>query len=195
MDRVRVSVDEVTRQGHLDSISSAIRNADASRSRRPRFFAVAVALILLLPVIALASERSVPGDFLYPVKRAVEPIASVFDNDVAAVNRVEEVETLYERDAPSDVIHEQVDRARDAVTDHHPDLSDRIDRVVVDLRRRDLGSHDEPHPLKDDDGGTDRDHQEDRRSTGDSENDGGRRGSSTTTVDESDTTSDRGGDG
>jgi hypothetical protein len=136
MDRIRLTVDETTRQQHLGSINSAIRATTAPRPRRLRFLAVGIAILLLLPVIALASEGSVPGDFLYPVKRAVEPIVEVFDVDVAAERRVEEIEILLDREAPAELIHDHVDEAREAVTDHWSELSDRIDVVVTELDRR-----------------------------------------------------------
>ena len=149
MDQARLTVDENTRQRHLDSISSEIRSTAAPRVRRLRLLAIGVALVLLLPVIALASEGAVPGDFLYPVKRAVEPIARIFDADVVAEHRVEEVEDLLDREASSDVIHDHVDEAREAVTDHQSELSDRIDAVVTELDRREQQFDDAPERVGD----------------------------------------------
>ncbi|MFV1961782.1 MAG: hypothetical protein ACC658_08090 [Acidimicrobiia bacterium] len=201
MDRVRLTVDETTRQRHLGSINSAIRATTAPRPRRLRFLAVGIAILLLLPVIALASEGSVPGDFLYPVKRAVEPIVEVFDVDVAAERRVEEVEILLDRQAPTDVIHSHIDEAREAVTDHWSELSDRIDVVVAELDRREpqvdgpterTGDQvsDEPPTRGNDQVSTDNSNEIDS-------GDAAQRDVTTTTVETTDATQgrDRGGDG
>ncbi len=136
IEQARLTLDESTRRRHLDAINTEILRVTEPKSRKLRFLAVGIALVLLLPVIALASEGSVPGDFLYPVKRVVEPIATVFDADVVGERRVEEVETLLDRAVPTDVIHHYVDEARRAVTDHRSELSDRIDAVVAELDRR-----------------------------------------------------------
>ena len=145
LDQAKVKVDESTKDHHMLAITRAIAAEAAPRHSRLRLIAVATATVLLIPVMALAAERAVPGDFFYPVKQMFEPVVAVFNSDVAATHRVEEVELLYERDAPSDVISDHVDVARDAVTDHDPDryLTDRIERVVSDLAARDR-SVDEP---------------------------------------------------
>ena len=117
------------------------------RGGRGRVLALAVVLVLLVPVVALAAENTVPGDLLYPIKRAVEPIVQVFDSDAPAQRRVREVEVLFERDATDEVIVRHVEVARDVITNRHPTLSQRIDRVVhdLDIRRTDrLGLVDSP---------------------------------------------------
>ena len=139
LDQIRQTVDETTRTRHLAAVSVALRERHQGFWGRGRALALALVLVLLLPVMALAAEDSVPGDFLYPLKRAVEPVVQVFDSDVPAERRVREVEVLFERDAPDDVIVRHVDVARSTVTDRHQSLSDRIDRVVhqLDVRRGD----------------------------------------------------------
>ena len=132
LDPIRLSVDEETRRRHLASIEAALRRRERV-ARRRRALVLAAAALLAVPAMALASDDSVPGDLLYPVKRAVEPVVSIFDRDVVPERRVEEVEELMEREAPVDLIERYLDEARDVVTDQYPHLRDRLDRVVSDL--------------------------------------------------------------
>lgn len=161
LEDARISVDEPTRERHMASIARAIEASRPRRARRLRLLAVAAATILLVPVMALASERAVPGDFLYPVKQVFEPLVRVFDSDVAARHRVEEVEVLYERDAPSDVISSHIDVARETLTDFDDggeldDLVDRIERVRTDLAERERpADRDEPADVPTDRGDRD----------------------------------------
>lgn len=136
LDRIRVEVDDDVRDRHLAAIGAAVRSARAPRLRRFRLLAVAVAVVLALPVMALASENSVPGDLLYPIKRVLEPLVSVLDRDVEADHRVREAEVLLERDAEPNVIRDHVDRARVVVSDQHPEHSARLDAVVGQLEDR-----------------------------------------------------------
>jgi hypothetical protein len=132
LQALKIEVHPDTRRRHLDTISRAIRSNRAPRVRRLRLLAVAAALVLLLPVVALAAKDAVPGDFLYPIKRLTEPIVAAFDQDVAAQNRVAELESLLDANADVDMIREHADTARRTVGDD-PILTDRIDRVVEDL--------------------------------------------------------------
>ena len=100
LDQARIVVDEVTRESHLAAVGAALRDRGQGSRGRGRVLAIALVLVLLVPVIALAAENTVPGDFLYPVKRAVEPVVQVFDSDAPAQRRVREIEVLFERDAP-----------------------------------------------------------------------------------------------
>ena len=156
LDQVEITVSESTRERHRSAIGSALSaQRRASRGRR-RVFAYALVLVLLVPVVALASQEAVPGDVLYPIKRLVEPVVQIFDEDAPAERRVRELEVLFERDAPLDVIDRQIDIAQDVVTDRHPHLRDRIDRVIhdLDLRRTDLEGEpasDSDHPPSDTD--------------------------------------------
>lgn len=146
--QARIVVSPVTRERHLFVIGAAL--SDRTRSNgHGRVLALALVLVLLVPVIALAAENSVPGDFLYPVKLVVEPIVQVFDYDAPAERRVRELEVLWERNATDEVIVQHVDIAREVVADFHPTLSDRIDRVALDLDarradRQDLGNLQKP---------------------------------------------------
>jgi hypothetical protein len=136
LEQIRITVDETTRDKHLVAVGTALRAREHGSRGRGRVLALALVLALLVPVMALAAESTVPGDFLYPIKRAVEPIVQVFDSDAPAQRRVREVEVLFERDAPDEAIVQHVDVARDMVTDYQPALSDRIDRVIHDLEMR-----------------------------------------------------------
>lgn len=141
LDRIRVTVDDDVRERHLAAIGDAVRSARAPRLRRFRLLAVAVAVVVALPVMALASENAVPGDLLYPIKRVLEPLISVVDRDVEADHRVREAEVLLERDAEPSVIRDHVDRARVVLTDEHKQHRTRLDVVVGELEDR-PGVHD-----------------------------------------------------
>ena len=134
LDSVRVSVADDVRERHLAAIGNELRSAGRPRIRRFRLLAVAVALVLALPVFALAAEDAVPGDALYPIKRMLEPVVSLVDRDVAVDHRVREAEILLERDAEPRIIRDHVEQARVVVTDEHPDYAARLD-VVADRVR------------------------------------------------------------
>ena len=136
LERIRVSVAEEVRERHLTAISDELRSARTPRMRRFRLLAVAVAMVLVLPVLALAAEDAVPGDALYPIKRMFEPVVSLVDRDVAVDHRVREAEILLERDAEPRVIRDHVEQARVVVTDEHPEHVARLD-VVADQVRED----------------------------------------------------------
>lgn len=72
LNGARIEVDTSTRQHHLGVIGAALEVERSRRSRPGRALAVAIALLLLLPVVAFAAERSEPGDALYPVRQAME---------------------------------------------------------------------------------------------------------------------------
>ena len=167
LEVAKIEVDETTRSRHMTAISAAVREATAPR-RRFRLLAFALAWVLLVPVMALASDRAVPGDFLYPLKQVFEPVVGVFDTDVAAEHRVEEVEILYERDAPTDVITRHIDVARDTVAtvdsgDELAHFTDRLERVRRDLESREHDRKTDEEPVDDHtdrpaEGDTDRSH-------------------------------------
>lgn len=136
LDGVRLTVPDEVRERHLTVITSALRGSRPRRPRRFRMLALAAALVLALPVIALAAEDSVPGDFLYPVKRVFEPVVALFDADVMADHRVSEAEALLERRADTQVIRDHVIRAREAVADDHPVQARRLDRIEHELEAR-----------------------------------------------------------
>lgn len=128
IEGIRLKASEDTRQRHLSAVSAEID----SHAHRPfssrRLLAIALALLVVFPVAALASDSAVPGDVLYPVKRLVEPVIGIFDRDLAATHRVEELEQLVADQAPSDVVQDSLGRAT-AVVDPTSDLWDRLDTV------------------------------------------------------------------
>jgi hypothetical protein len=148
LDDLRVTVDEAVRERHWAAISDAIAEAPTEPNRVPlrrRLTLWAAAVFTVgLPVAAVAAEHSVPGDLLYPVKLAVEPIRSLFDGDVAAVHRVEELEQVIEEDAPDREIDRALDRADRAVEEaDSPELTDRVHRArdLITDRRSDADPH------------------------------------------------------
>ena len=141
LDTARMTVDHSTRERHMSAITVALREHRKPRVRRLRLLALAAALILLLPVLALAAENSVPGDFLYPIKRVVEPIVGVVDEDVEAQHRVAEVERMVDQGASADAVVDHAEEARLAVADRDPDLVRRIDEATEELTRRSDDGH------------------------------------------------------
>lgn len=92
------------------------------------------AALLLIPLGAWASESSVPGDLLHPIKRFLEPAWALFDDDVRARHRVEELEILIEQQRPPSLIDQQLIDAEDAVADD-PVLLERLEEAKEDLAR------------------------------------------------------------
>jgi len=137
LDQARLVVDEAVKERHLAVIAAEVRAGRAPRFKRYRLLAIVTALLLLLPVIALAADDAVPGDALYPVKRMLEPVVGLFDRDVEADHRGEEGESLYEREADLDVIWQQIDRAQEVVTDRDSDHGERLRRVADELEASD----------------------------------------------------------
>ena len=91
----------------------------------------------------MAAEAALPGDLLYPVKLVVEPVRSLFDPDVAANHRVEELERLAVSDAPAGDINRAFDRAQRAVDDTaSPELAQRVERVREQIRDSRSGGED-----------------------------------------------------
>ena len=143
--------DEIARQ-HLDAISDELRKPQPLQRparRRVRIAALATAAVLVaLPATALAAEAAVPGDLLYPVKRAVEFVLSVVDPNLEAEHRIEELEAVIERDAPAVEIESRLSAAEDAVRDRDipVGLTDRLNaaRDRVGEGDRDLETPPEP---------------------------------------------------
>jgi len=102
-------------------------------NRRP-VFALIAAVILLLPAAAIGAENTVPGDVLYPAKRATEWFRSFVDDDVAARHRVEELENVLRRGEPIDVVTDLLTKTEEAVEDAPPALVQRVERVRERIR-------------------------------------------------------------
>lgn len=129
----KTQVSPATRQRHLEKVAIAIRQRPPQRHVR-RLTIILAAALLLIPLAALASEPAIPGEFLHPVKRFLEPAWLLIDGDVRARHRVEELEVLIERDGARNLIERQLVEAEAAVGDR-PLLRQRLDRAREDLAR------------------------------------------------------------
>ncbi len=132
MSAFRIEIDGPTRDAQLETIDDALR--EVSRRRRPKWpLAAVVAALIAGPVAAIASDSAVPGDVLYPVKLIVEPALRLFDTDVIARNRVDEVRVLIDRVSDEAVIVVSIDAARAELAEtDSPDASRELDRLVTD---------------------------------------------------------------
>lgn len=92
------------RQRHLGAIEQALELApavDASTRRwstRRRIAGAVLAASMLGPAgVAFAAQSALPGDALYPTKRAIEQVQVVLDPAVVARHRLDELSALVER--------------------------------------------------------------------------------------------------
>jgi hypothetical protein len=132
LDTFRIEVSAATRHRHLNNVATALRQERPLRFRKlPLILAAA---LLLIPLGAWASESSVPGDLLHPIKRFLEPAWALFDNDVRARHRVDELEVLIEQQGPPRLIDQQLIEAEEAVGDD-PVLLERLEEAKEDLAR------------------------------------------------------------
>ncbi|HEY5652065.1 MAG TPA: hypothetical protein VIW46_11500 [Acidimicrobiia bacterium] len=152
--RLRLEMDPATRTDHLEAVDDALRRrhpVPPSRARRWTL-GVVVGMLVAGPLSAVASDRAVPGDLLYSLKQALEPIMALVDRDVVAEHRVEEVDELVRRGGETAVIESHVAVARDALaaTDA-PSLERELDRIVDswsrDRRSTDVGRTDDVVPV------------------------------------------------
>lgn len=142
---LRIDVSSETRDRHLAAISEAVRTAPPVRTRSRlgfrRRWAVAIASLtaVVAPVgTAVAAEGALPGELLYPVKQVSEQIRGVFDEDLPARHRIEELERLVEADAEPTAIIDAQERAEMAVgaLDQPGDLAGRLERARRQVRVR-----------------------------------------------------------
>lgn len=148
---LRLNVDPAVRDQDLAAIDSALATRpNPGRSRR-WILGVVAATLIVGPVAGLAAEQAVPGDLLYPVKVGLEPVRELFDSNVVADHRVEELDELVTTGAEDEIIDRQVDIARDALVDvDAPQLETRFDRLVDRIeseRVTDAPVTDEPEPV------------------------------------------------
>ena len=139
----RIEVDDEARSRDLSAVRAEVGRRKPYRApRRSRWTLGAVVAVLLAgPVAAAASDDAAPGDLLYPIKLATEPIVRLFDRDIVAEHRVEEVAVLVDRDSENEIIEERIAVARDALAETDvPRLEQELDRVV------DLWIGDRPEP-------------------------------------------------
>ncbi len=140
---LRIEVSDETRTRDLNAIRDELRRRPPWRvPRRSRWTLGAVVAVLVAgPVAAVASDDAAPGDALYPIKLATEPIIRLFDRDAVAEHRVEEVAVLVDRDSQDAVIEQRITIARDALAETDaPRLEQELDRIV------DLWIADRPAP-------------------------------------------------
>lgn len=133
LDTFRIEVSTATRHRHLNNVATALHQQRPRRSFRQLSLIFAAAL-LLIPLGAWASESSVPGDLLHPIKLFLEPAWALFDHDVRARHRVEELEVLIEQQRPPSLIDQQLIDAEAAVGDD-PVLLERLEEAKEDLAR------------------------------------------------------------
>lgn len=139
LDTFRIEVSAATRHLHLNNVVTALRQQRPPSSFRKvgsfrKLSLMVAAALLLIPLGAWASESSVPGDLLHPIKRFLEPAWALFDDDVRARHRVEELEILIEQQRPPSLIDQQLIDAEDAVADD-PVLLERLEEAKEDLAR------------------------------------------------------------
>ncbi len=97
-----IVMSDSTQARQLEAIAATlaedeVTSIDSTRTRR-RVVASIIAAAMIAPAgLAAASETSVPGDPLYPVKQLSEKVLVLFDEDVIARHRVEEIESLEDR--------------------------------------------------------------------------------------------------
>lgn len=130
LEQVRVVVDRETRDRHIAAMRAAMSETASPRFRRRRFLAVAVALILLLPVLTLAARDAVPGDFLYPVKVALDPVTDALGWRAGAESRIGEVEVMVDRRMDNALIREHADLAIDRLVAEERAIEERLALVA-----------------------------------------------------------------
>ena len=105
----------------LDSPAHLVPGANAAApgtiplKQRWLLAASAAAIALLPTIVALSANGALPGDRMYGLKRVYEQAASVFDDDIRATNRVDELEVLIDRGDRPDLIVEARLRATEEV--------------------------------------------------------------------------------
>lgn len=123
-----IEMSDAAQARHLNAISAALAtdssngpvvSLSTATSRRRRIVASVVAAAVIAPTgLAAASEGSVPGEALYPVKQLSERVIVLFDSDVIARHRIEEIEAL--EDAAESSLIEDARRALVALGEDHP---------------------------------------------------------------------------
>lgn len=133
LDVFSIELSTSTRRRHLNALTQALHEQRAGRSFR-KLPLILAATLLLIPLAAWASESSVPGDLLHPIKRLLEPAWALFDEDIRARHRIEELETLIEQQGPPGLIGQQLIDA-EAVVGGDPLLVERLENAKDDLAR------------------------------------------------------------
>ncbi len=128
-----IEMPDVAQARHLEAISAALTAAgsasdgavvtlsSAGTARRRRLVASVVAAAMIAPAgLAAASEGSVPGDALYPVKQISERVLVLFDSDVIARHRIEEIEALETAGRFDPELYEGAQEALAELGEDHP---------------------------------------------------------------------------
>jgi len=146
-DALRVDVSPDARERRREELLTALATAPdtgliaALRSRRGSSWGMqrarlarvagAAGIGLLLVPTAAAARSTVPGDALYPVKKATETLQQLFDEDAPARHRVEELQGLLDREAPDAALGHAVNVASEAVAKTaNEDLEDHLESVL-----------------------------------------------------------------
>ncbi|MGB9357820.1 MAG: hypothetical protein WCC01_04610 [Acidimicrobiia bacterium] len=142
----RVEVAEDTKTRHIAEMGVALKAAPPApvptgfALRRRLAGALAAVFVVVAPVgMAVAAEDSVPGDVLYPMKQVTERVRAVFDDEVEATHRVEEVERLVFLRAPRAAITRAVERAEAATSElvDRSSLGSRLESARQRLQEQD----------------------------------------------------------
>jgi hypothetical protein len=142
LDVFKIEVSTATRQRHLSAVTTALAQRRSHRSVR-RLPLILAATVVLIPLAAWASESSIPGDVLHPIKRFLEPAWGLFDDEVRARHRLDELEALIELQAPPTLIDQQLVDAEAAVGDN-PLLLERLAALKEDLAREPISDEMRP---------------------------------------------------
>lgn len=133
LDTFKIEVPADVRGRHLRAISARLKTAPR---RRRGLTLILIGVVLLVPLAAMAAESSLPGELLYPVKRILEPARALFDQEVVANNRVDELEILVERRVARPAIDHSIREAETAVaTRERPELRQRLDALIERIER------------------------------------------------------------
>jgi hypothetical protein len=153
LEAIRTEMSEETVVAHFGAIADAIGSAVAvpgpSRwlSWRRWLAGLLIGAGVLVPTAAIASDSAVPGDALYSVKKLLEPLVSILDDDVVAEHRIEEAEVLAERGGDRQIILELIDEATDALAGHDsPGLRMRLDALTDRMSDRPTSRDVSPEP-------------------------------------------------
>ncbi len=154
LEQLQTEMTEDTVASQHRAIHNAIVAAgpidSATRWARVRRWAVGLVIGfgVLAPATAFAADSAGPGDFLYPVKRAAEPVLGWFNQDIAAEHRVEELETVVNDVSRAGEVDDKLVRdAVEAVADSDSlDLRIRLDGILAEISEtdRDVDEGDPP---------------------------------------------------
>lgn len=146
LSAMRIEVAETTRALHHESMDEALSTREPVRGRRWAVALVA-ATLAAVPVAVGAAESALPGDALYALKQAFEPLRQIADDTIVARHRIAELEALIEQNAPPRQIDELVTDAQAALSDvDAPVLEAELDRLLdrIDTERDGAGIQQTP---------------------------------------------------